>query len=304
MKMDNIIAVAWVVAGWLFVLSGCTRMPLYEATSRIELLVDWKLEPSHSVPPCNQVQVMFYHRETHELMFTYVLPAKGGEIVLPPGLYDMVLYGVGTERTQIRSLKKYQWIEAYTENTDRPSVFDGQDVLYSPDHLYVARRRDLEISSMRAMDQVQKIRVEASSIVEEYSLEVAITEGAEYIDRVEAYISGQARSNYFARPELRAEAVSLYLDMNFLPKENLLQSTFETFGKLPGEQSEVFLRVSIINIDGTTQDHIYDITDEFEQDDNQLLIDDSIVVDIPKIDNDAMVPIPNPWNEEVIVIPL
>ena len=309
MKMDNIIVVAWVVAGWLFVLSGCTRMPLYEATSRIVLQIDWNLDSlpkQDSLPqeiPCEQVQVLFYHRETHQLMFSFVLPAQGGELLLPPGMYDMVVYGLGTERTMIRAWKNHQQIEAFTHSAALPMVFDEQQVVYSPDHLFVGRMPGLEIPSMKQFDPSLTIRVEASTIVKVYDLAVAAWEGVENIARVEAYISGQARSNYFARPQLCAEPVTLYLDMPFAPNENGLITTFETFGKLPGVQSKVLLRLTIVNLDGSTQDHTYDITDEFDQNDHHLLITDTIVVKPPHMD-EGLVPKPEVWEEDVIVIPI
>lgn len=287
----------------LIILSACTRIPLYQAGSRIELIIDWEMDSLTVSKPAEAVRVLFYHRETHQLLSSFVLPAHGGELVLAPGVYDMLLYELSTERTMVRGGSQLSRIEAYTEWKDVDFFVEGQNLVYSPDHLYVARKWALEIPSMEDNSQTMTVRVVASSIVENYRLEVAAVQGAEHISKLEAYISGQARANYFGRAELCDSPVALYVDLAFAKTSGALQSYFQTFGKLPGWQSKVWLLISITNLDGSTQDHSYDITDDFEQDNHHIIIPDTIVVEPPNMNNDGgMQPKPENWTEEKIVI--
>lgn len=303
----HIISIEFVIAMtcvWL-VLSACTRIPLYQAGSRIEVIVDWDIDSVKEYRDIDLVQAMFYHRETHALVASHILPAHGGEIIMPPGTYDLLLYDLSAERTQVRAWKDRMTIEAYTENKDEQVFIEGQQLVYSPDHFYVARKMAVEIPAMQDTSETVTIRLLASSIVEEYRLEVAALQGAEYVSKVEAFISSQARANYFGRPQRRDQAVTLYLNMSFAEGSPGLQSFFQTFGKLPDLESRVWIRITVINQDGSTQNHNYDITDEFYQDDHDILIPDTIEVEKPDFSVEGgMQPDPVPWEDEKIVITL
>lgn len=325
---------------------GCQRIPLYEMTTsvyldlKLNLDIDLDLDLSveteldaeyaaklHGKMP-EYVEVLFYDKETHKMVSSQILNAEGGDIDVPAGDYHMVVYNFGTESTQVGNLNhrheaeaftsditqqmasKLQWFKSESDTT-KASVkgYEDDPIIHEPDHLYVANEPDIHIPSFVGKEESVTIHTVASSIIDVYSLEVLNIKGAENIEKVEALITGQIKSNYFGKGERSLEPATLYTDMRIDTKNQRLYSIFGTFGKQPGEENKVYLDITVTDSGGGQYRYIYDVTDQFdepENDNNKLVIDAGGDIDIPDAAHGGggLAPSVDLWENENIDIQL
>lgn len=326
---------------------SCQRIPLYEMTTsvnldlKLNLDIDLDLDLSvetdldaeyaaklHGKMP-EYVEVLFYDMDDHHLVFSKILPAEGGIIDIPEGDYDMVVYSFGTESTQISSTYHRFEAEAYTsditknmanklqaavENADtltksETKGYEDDPIIHEPDHLYVAHEEGINIPSFQGKEESITIHATAKTIIDVYSLEVLNIKGAENIEKVEAFITGQIKSNYFGMPKTSDSPATIYTDMRIDGQNNRLYSIFGTFGKLTGEENKIYLDITVTDSGGGQYRYIYDVTDQFddpENDNNKLVIDAGGDIDIPDAAHGGggLAPSVDPWENENIDIPL
>jgi len=125
--------------------------------------------------------------------------------------------------------------------------------------------------------------------------------GVENIKEIEAFVTNQARGNYFGRGELRAEPCTIYFPIE--PKAGIqgIKTAFNTFGKLPGE-SHCFLHILIRNTAGREILVSEDITYQFVKPDHHIVIDDEI--DVPEPEGSGIAPTVEPWEEVIYDVPI
>lgn len=268
-----------------FVLSAsCQRRPLEDMNTGVWLDLDLDLEVlNHDgpLPTPELMRVLFYDAETEEFISDdYVLP-EGGYVSAQPGRYKMLVYNFDTQSTLIRNDSWVPTIEAYTSeiptstrtslltklsNSTRPDFEAPKPsdiIVYEPDHLLVGRE---EVEIVRTTG-TQTIYASASSIVETYYLAVRLHNG-DHVASAQALLSGQAKSNKFGHPGGRSdEPVTLYFTMtpgkNDRTGEEVLHTTFNTFGKIPSEISNLWLTIIVTDKNGTVITWHKDITEEF-----------------------------------------
>ena len=103
----------------LVLAAGCQRIPMHERGAGIYLRVsiDQSLDPAMSAlldfdarPSLRErivgkkpelVRVCFYDVVSHELVAEDFLPADGGFVNVAAGVYDVIVYSLGTEATQV-----------------------------------------------------------------------------------------------------------------------------------------------------------------------------------------------------------
>ena len=262
--------------------AGCHRRPLEEMNDGLYLDIDIDL----NIKNCNNVEmpelmrVLFYDAETLEFVSDDYVLAEGGYINAQPGRYKMVVYNFDTESTLIRKDQHLHSLEAYTNDipsTTRTNLLtklkantkadfappaDGERIVYEPDHLFVARE-DVEVLHRT---ETQTLYASAASVVETYYLAVNL-ENRKSFASAQALLSGQASGNMFGRENgVIEESVILYFDMTAgtTPEgDDVLETTFNTFGKLPKEVSHLWLTILITNTNGEVVTWQKDITDEF-----------------------------------------
>lgn len=288
---------------------GCHRRPLDDMDDGLylDLTLDLNVQ-NHPGPVAKPelMRVLFYDQTTHELVSDdYVLP-DGGYISAQPGKYWMVVYNFDTESTLIRGDHHAPLLEAYTSdipNTTRSNLLTklnassktdfvapstSERIVYEPDHLFVARK-PVEVYHRTG---TQTIYADASSIVETYYLGVSL-KNSQYLASAQALLSGQAESNKFAfEGGVSKESVILYFDMkrgvNDRYGTQVLETTFNTFGKLPNEESRLWLTIVLTNTAGTTITWQQDITDHFKDNDEKYIY----IEEDP--DNPIVIPTPPP----------
>ena len=252
---------------------GCKRIPLHERSTRVELKLNLKLDVDLELDLSYDTQldedfamkldgkepeymeVLFYDRYTHQLLLTQIVGPYGGVLDVPAGDYHMVAYNFGTESTQVEDLHHRLDAEAFTSDitkimsskfnaiqTNAPAEsksdvkgYETDPIIHEPDHLYVANKMDVTIPAFEGKEETVTIYADASTILEVYSLEVLNIKGAENIEKVDAFITGQIKSNYFGKQERNTNPATLYVTLKTDVPNNRLYTVFETFGKLPGE---------------------------------------------------------------------
>ena len=327
----------------LAVFAGCQRIPLYERTTAVDLnlalnlrleyeldfALETELDPELSLKVNGKepdyFQALFYDKKTDELVKSQIVGREGGMINVPSGEYHLVVYNFGTESTQIGSLHHREEAEAYTSDitksmSDRfkaiqssaiklksPSRgYDDDPIIHEPDHLYVANEPDIVIPAFTGKEETITIYASARSVIDLYSLEVLNIKGTENINKVDAFITGQVKSNYFGKAERSYESANLYTEMQTDRTSGCIYTVFGTFGKQPGEENLVYL--DITDNGGGKYRYIFDVTDQFDDPNNtghRLIVDGSII-DIPKPEHGGggLAPSVDKWENENIDVPL
>ncbi len=330
----------------MFMAMGCQRIPLYEKSTNVmlnlqfELGIDYDLDLTLETEPDDEysaktsgrmpeyVEVLFYDPESHRLLTNQILKAEGGLIDIPAGDYHMVVYSFGTESTQVNNTShrlnaeahtsditkqmasKLYWLKTEEDSTKTTTRgYEDDPIIHEPDHLYVANEQDIHIPSFEDKQESVTINTTAKTILEVYSLEVIGVKGTENIEKVEAFITGQVKSNYFGRQERSLEPATLYTEMRVDQKNSRLYTIFGTFGKQEGEENKIYLDIMVTDSGGGQYRYVFDVTDQFDDPDNtsnRLVIDATDIIDIPDAAHGGggFAPSVDPWENEEVDIPL
>lgn len=296
----------------------------HQDKSRLTLALNLKLDVDIEIEVLTEqtritepeyMKVCFYSPAKTTLQSTEFVSGKGGPLHTSPGLYDMVCYSFGTEYIQIRGEGDISTLEAFTSDitASRASTFAkftrgaGDEapgpIIYSPDHLLVARET-VEIPSYEETgDQVITIEAIAATIVETYSFRVPHVNGVQYVESVEGYVTNQARSSFFGRGEVNTEPATICFPVETDIQNGQFKTSFNTFGKLPGE-SRSFLHIVIKDTGGKEYRISTDITDQFLKPDHEIIIDDEIDIPQPESRGGGIAPTVEPWQEETHDVPI
>ena len=110
-------------------------------------------------------------------------------------------------------------------------------------------------------------------------------------------------------PKTSDSPATIYTDMRIDGQNNRLYSIFGTFGKLTGEENKIYLDITVTDSGGGQYRYIFDVTDQFddpENDSNKLVIDATDIIDIPDAAHGGggFAPSVDPWENENVDIPL
>ena len=100
----------------VLVLASCQRRPFAEHTTEVNLVLNVKTDIviNDEVPMPETMRVGLYETDGGSVQYTDYISSTGGLIHPKPGTYDLVVYNIGTESTQIRNEKSHDDIEAFT----------------------------------------------------------------------------------------------------------------------------------------------------------------------------------------------
>ncbi len=308
---------------------SCNRMPLYDLEAQAVRLVltleldldldirndlDLSVDVERTIQAPDYNKVLFYNQDQGQLLYTEFVGTYGGPIYSPAGDYRMLVYNFGTEYVQIRNESDVNTIEAFTSDITaikgaalractRTSDDEPQGpIIYAPDHLLVVRD-DVEIPRMTEQDQDVVIRATSKTIVETYSFEANNVVGAQYIESCEAFVTNQSRTSFFGRGEASREPATLSFPVGVDRRKGCLYTTFNTFGKLPGE-SRSYLYIIVYDTGGNEHYFSEDITDDFNDPDNHIVLEDIIEIPQPAAKGGGIAPTVEPWMEEIHDVPI
>ena len=314
---------------------ACQRRPFSSRNTGVNLVLKINTRIVNQVDvalPAN-MRVGMYNPDNHSLSYADFVGPEGGYISPEPGTYDILVYNFETESTILRGEDDFLKAEAYTNEispylkgqirplleqrrklrqerlaassvSETAATDDEERVVYEPDHLFVGRVKGQEIPQLllEEGDREIVIEVEATSIVETWKIEIRGVQGAEYISSISAIISGQAASTYLYSGEDSDESVSVYFTMQTnrarTSDEGMIMGSFNTFGKKPGVESELSLDVSITDSGGNTYDLHYDITSDFlDNPERVIVIEDDISIDPPSSGGGGFDPSVEDWDD-------
>lgn len=294
----------------------CRRIPLYDPCSGIFLQLDIRLadetglsaDIDYDADPDllekvrgrmpERVRVCFYDAVTHALAAEDFLPAEGGFIDIPAGTYDLLVYSLGCESTRISDGGGRTGVYAFTGGNENA-------VIQEPDHLFAGRIPGVTVPVRAEMDRTVVINCELTTILETYTLEVKHVEGAGRIREAEVYVSGQAPGKYLWDRRFQNKPCAVAFRCRIDAGKGHLFSVFNTFGKLPGVRSDVYLQVLATSEDGGRYQWTFDVTDQFDNPDNighEIIIDEPVTV--PESGTGGLLPTVGNWNTEVTELPL
>ena len=301
---------------------ACNFIPLYDLQGNVIIVMDYNLEqqvyvregfdPSgvasfnekvHGKRPSN-IQVQFYETGTHKLVASDVLESEGGMMSIMPGSYDLLIYSLGTKETQV-SGTTLEGLQASTEITaSKYQIGNYNKIITEPDHLYLARLENVEIEPVRDdIHTFTTIETKAASILETWTLEMTDVDGMQNIASCELYLTTQEGRSFFWGNRVGnlpgALRLSPYPDF----QNRRLYTIFNTFGRYLDYREKVSAILMVTNNAGNEYTFDFDVTDQFDNPDNQghnLVIDQHIV--IPG-DSGAggFEPVVNPWWDPIVI---
>ena len=320
--------------------AGCKRIPMYERSAGIYLrvAVDQSLDPAQEAfldfdarPQLRDkvagkmpelVRACFYDAVSHELVAEDFLPPTGGFVDVPAGAYDVLVYSLGTDATQVSGTESRAGAYAFTSPTgarvklqaprtkddadqDGESGASEQPVVFEPDHLFVGKIAGAMVPVRPEEAEKTVLSVNLSRLSESWTVEVVDVEGAERIRKAEIYITGQAAGRYLwdARSSNRPAALGFECDVDVTKGQ--LFSEFNTFGRYADLETDVIVNVLVTTTAGSRVRYVYDVTDQWLNPDNtahRIIIDELVEIPGDDFQGGGFTPIVNDWDGEEIDI--
>ena len=315
---------------------SCQRRPFSENTTAVSIRLKIKTEVSTSrtASDAETMRIDLFDPETGSVVYNDYVSSEGGYIYPAPGVYDLLVYNIGTESTIVRNEQNRSTVEAYTnevsayikaqmetflarrmetrrqmaagraETKDLPTkdpVLDGTErIINEPDHLYVGQMPGLTIPAFDiGEERVISLEVEASSVVETWKITVSPVEGLQWVSSVKALITGQVESHFVGLDQKSEGVATVYFEMDKDVDNGALIGSLNTFGKNPDYSSFLSLDLNIVDNAGKEHHYHFDLTEQFfENDEYHLIVENPIVVEEPKVEGGGgFVPSVDEWDE-------
>ncbi len=301
--------------------SGCKFIPLYELEGNVVLDIDYQLEQQvfvregfdpDNVPSFNEkvhgkmpenIQVLFYESETHEIVVNQFMEAEGGFLDVPVGKYDVLIYSLGTRVTRTEGSARSSVLAA-TDRTRNYELGSGIFSITEPDHLYTARIEGVAVGPVE--DDIHTftyIDTTACSILDTWTLEMIDVEGLENIAACEAFLSTQEGREFLwgSREGNQPSSVKMSIRPDF--QTGRLYSIFNTFSRYMDYGQKVKFNLLVTNKSGDKYLFDFDVTDQYDDPDNEghnIVISEKLT--IPEGDGSGgFVPVVDPWWEPEII---
>ena len=313
----------WTLALVVLIAGACQRRDFAERITDVNLIlkVNTNIANAGDVPLPETMRVDLYDIETGKLQYTDYVGSTGGYIHPNPGLYDLVVYNIGTESTQIRNENLFTEVEAFTSEVS--SYLKGQlarflasvarsrqesaskapeeeKVVYEPDHIFVGHALGVDIPVRYEGDEDIDVTVEIDvhSVVETWKVSVVNVVGLEWVRDVVAVISGQAESHYIGLGENSERSVSIFFEKEVDAENNALVGSFNTFGKHPGETGILSFDINVTDTGGEEQHFHFDVDSQFmDNPDREIVVDEPITIEEPKVSGGGFVPTVDDWQD-------
>jgi hypothetical protein len=253
-----------------------------------------------------------------------------GYVAAPSGIYNLLIYQLGSPLTLIKHTDDFFSIKAYTNSVSErvmgylsqtSKVLGDERIMQEPEHIMVARCNNIHISDLHKIDTLRTADGDfftARSIAKSYYIQLTIT-GVQWIKSASAVLSGLSGSSLLWKEEgmIESDPVNLYFNMQYNRSKKrsfsdtsaeVLYATFTTFGKIPDLTSELTLNFEFTKSDESSQIESIDITEVFKTPmaiENQwLLLDKEITITKPIGGSGGMDPGVDGWQEEEADLPM
>lgn len=236
-------------------LSGCGFREMLDdyPVSGVQITLNWE-GVTEKLP--ETMRVIFYPKDAEGRKVDSYLSAAGGEVKVPPGNYSMVVYNFNTESVQIRGEESYETIEAYTGHCTGLST--DEDMVWSPDHLYVVALDDVEIEKS---DVALQMELKPEAVVTNYSFDLKV-EGFDRISEVICHVDGLSGCYFLGKRACGMCEAPMYVDMK--RDGNLLWGYFSNFALPKAAKTRatapMMLTLKLVKRDNTVQEIMVDVT--------------------------------------------
>lgn len=309
---------------------GCRHIPLMDPHTGIYIKFDIKVNPDvidsnpedypfpdivrGSMP--RSLRVCFYDIESHDLVAEDFIGSEGGFINVQAGVYDIIVYNLGTEVTQVIGSASRSGVYAYTSSSGSVLTMSKADengdmlqfnypVIYEPDHLYVGRKENVEIPVVREDNRILVIDMDMSSLLESYTVKFLNIVGADRILSAFCYITGQSPQRYLWDKRYPGNLCAIVFDAPIDAERGIIRTAFNTFGRYPYSTSGVYLNFLVNDKTGHRYQWIFDVTEQLDDPDNEERAIDIInPIIVPEKEEGGFTPSVGEWNAEIIHVPL
>lgn len=292
-------------------LAGCDFRDVLDdyPVSGVQIKLDWTgLETK--LP--EGMRVIFYPKDAEgRKVDTYLTSIEGGEVKVPPGRYDLLIYNYNTESVLIRDDEAFETIEAYTGFCKGLST--EETMVWAPDPLYVVRLKDMRVEKS---DKVQLMEFQPELAIRHYMFEIKV-KGLEYVSDVICNVSGMGGSYHMSTGTCSASVAPIYIET--CKKNGTIRGTFSAFYEqmLPSTRAidEVTMKLLLIKLDNSVQEEKVDITKSVTTPPDDDEEDPLTTIEVPvdkEIEVDKVEPEPgggggfdgdvNDWGDETEVI--
>lgn len=203
------------------------------------------------------MRVIFYPKNEEGRKVESYLSVEGGEVKVPPGYYDMVIYNYNTECVQIRGDGAYETIEAYTGYCS--GLDTSEKMVWAPDPLYVISMSDMKI---KKSEDVFLMEFQPELVVRHYSFEIKV-KGLKNVASIVCNIDGMDGSYCISDGTCTSSVAPIYVEAN--GGNDRIRGSFSAFS-VPTPTStrsggEVIMKFLLIKVDHTVQEVRVDITE-------------------------------------------
>ena len=288
----------------LMLVTACHRIKLYDPKGGVflELYVDidyyydnycdesivsdpkFKFKSRGIIP--ETIRLYMYDPVTHEQVYETILPSTGGFIDVPPGTYDVIAYGMGSQVTRFTSAHNRGLLKAYTEAkgtlvkavdenaSPQPQYASATSwtLITEPDQVYAGSMQGMIVPVRYDNEGIVRLHLDLEPVVKTYTFIAQNISGLENVKSITCYITGQAPDSFLWDGHFTKEPVALDFNASISPETFTVRGLFNTFGKIPEISSQAILHVQIKDVIGRQYKWEYDITDQFDNPDNTCRI--------------------------------
>ena len=318
---------------------GCVRRPLYDLENAhyVRVYINDRIPNitvgTEGVKPGDvefdapdAFKVVLYDTESGEAVSDAIVSNPGsdergdfvdGYIGADPGVYDLVVYEVGSSVVDVVGEEDFSEINAGTgpisghQEGYVPSLGDefGPDrIVESPEHFFHTVVEEVVIEPSTYIDTLKGADggpLEAETVVKSYYVEVEI-EGAEWVSGAAGVLEGAGGNVNLGGESGRVsrDSSGVFFEVSYDKEDDVVYAFVNTFEKLEEVDGGLVLNLEFIKIDGTSQVVRLEIDDKIKGDDaNRIVVDHKIVVNPPK-NQGGMTPGVGGWKDNETDLPM
>ena len=221
--------------GLSVLLAGCDFRDILDdyPVSGVKIKFNWK--GVDKLP--EGMRVIFYPKSEEGRKVESYLSVEGGEVKVPPGRYDMVIYNYNTESVLIETSEKMVW---------------------SPDPLYVVSMNDMRIEKS---EDVLLMEFQPKLVVKNYSFEIKV-KGLKNVASIVCNVDGMNGAYCISNGSCTASIAPIYVEAH--KGEDVIRGSFSAFSVSESANTRftggVVMKLLLVKVDNTIQETKVDIT--------------------------------------------
>jgi len=267
-----------ILLSMLICISGCERRDLYDIpTGKLYIKINWQQEKDKS----EFFYVVLYPRNNNNEVIKEFIESNGGEILVPRGIYDVLIYSYNYESIIVNLTNSFTSSYATTSaitsnliykngNSKDEQILNGTDSIF-----YIGKYEGINIE--RA-DNNYEIEITPKNIIKNYEIKIKVV-NKESVSSVSGVLSGFSGSYLLGVQALENNSVSIYSEAYF--NNDWLILPINTFG-IVGSCSNHTLTLKFTLLNGEKQTKSFDIKNNVNAIPNGgiIILDSTIVIPI------------------------